>query len=60
MGERKFRKFSVHGTGGFQLAAIEKEGASFEGAEIESFLGDSVVQRPKVEPVLDARQRQVR
>src|SRR5262249_7527696 len=61
MGERKFRKFSVHGTRWLQLAAIEIEAARRKGAEIErAFALDGAMQAGEIRPLFDTSQRQVR
>src|SRR5205823_12942452 len=56
----KLRKLSVHGTAGPGLAAIEKEAARFEAAEIgRRQLDDGFAKRLKVGPFLDTGKGEV-
>jgi hypothetical protein len=61
MREREFRKLSVHGTGGLQLAGIKKETVRFEASKIERFFArDHLAQRRYVESLFDPRNCDVR
>src|SRR5579872_3798308 len=59
--EREFRKFSVHGTLGVQLAAIQKEAVGPERPELSiRQAGDGIMQRIEIQPLLDPRQGEMR